>query len=102
MAQLGFRKFEDMVGRATGFVPKKRSTIIKAQGLDFSKILYAPEIKDPKAIHLSRTQPNRLEDHLDWQIIEKCKPAIEKGQKVQFEMKIRNVNRTVGTILSHD
>jgi glutamate synthase (NADPH/NADH) large chain len=61
-----------------------------------------PEIKNPKAIRMTRSQPDRLADHMDWQIIEKCRPAIEKGQKVQFEMKIRNINRTVGTILSHE
>jgi glutamate synthase domain-containing protein 2/glutamate synthase domain-containing protein 1/glutamate synthase domain-containing protein 3 len=102
MAQLGFRKFEDMIGRTDRLCAKKAVEHYKAQGLDFSKIFYMPEIKNPKAIRLTRSQPNRLEDHLDWQIIEKCKPAIEKGQKVQFEMKIRNINRTVGTILSHE
>jgi glutamate synthase domain-containing protein 2/glutamate synthase domain-containing protein 1/glutamate synthase domain-containing protein 3 len=100
MAQLGFRQFEDMIGRADRLCAKKAVEHYKAKGLDFSKILYAPQIKDPKTIRLTRSQPNRLEDHLDWQIIEKCKPAIEKGQKVQLEMPIRNVNRTVGTILS--
>ncbi len=101
MAQLGFRKFEDMVGRAERLCVKKAVEHYKAKGLDFSKILSMPEVKDSKTIRLSRTQPNRLADHLDWQIIEKCKSAIEEGRKVVLEMPIRNVNRTVGTILSH-
>ncbi|HML75081.1 MAG TPA: glutamate synthase large subunit [Anaerohalosphaeraceae bacterium] len=101
MAQLGFRKVEDMVGRADRLCSKKAVEHYKAKGLDFSKIFHVPEHKDSKAIRLSRPQPYRLEDHLDWQIIEKCKSAIEKGQKVSIDMPIRNVNRTVGAILSN-
>jgi glutamate synthase domain-containing protein 3 len=101
MAQLGFRKLEEMVGRADRLCMKKAVDHYKAQGLDFSKILHMSEIKDPDAIRLTRSQPYRLEDHLDWQIIEKCKPALENRQKVSLEMSIRNVNRTVGTILSN-
>ena len=101
MAQLGFRKFEDMVGRTDRLSKKKAIGHYKAQGLDFSKIFYMPPMKDPQSIRLTCTQPYRLDDHLDWQIIEKCKPALEKQQKVAFEMPIRNVNRTVGTVLSN-
>ncbi|MBM4103752.1 MAG: glutamate synthase large subunit [Planctomycetes bacterium] len=100
MAQLGFRKFEDMIGRADRVCMKKAVEHYKTKGLDFSKILYVSEAKDPKTIRLSRTQPDRLADHLDWEIIKKCKPAIEEGRKVELGMPIRNVNRTVGTILS--
>ena len=101
MAQLGFRKFEEMVGRADRLCKKKAIDHYKAQGLDFSKIFYMPEITDPQSIRLTRQQPYRLDDHLDWKLIEKCKPALENRQKVAFEMPIRNVNRTVGTILSN-
>jgi len=101
MAQLGFRKFEDMVGRADKLCTKKAIEHYKAKGLDFSKILYMPEIKNLDAIRLTRSQVNQLGDHLDWKLIEQCKSAIETRQKVAFEMPIRNINRTVGTILSN-
>lgn len=101
MAQLGVRKFEDLVGRADMLCTKKAVEHYKAKGLDFSRILYMPQVKDFSQIRLTQSQVSPLEDHLDWQLIEKCKPALEKQKKVTFEMPIRNVNRTVGTILSN-
>jgi glutamate synthase domain-containing protein 2/glutamate synthase domain-containing protein 3 len=101
MAQLGFRKIEDMIGRADCLCMKKAVEHYKAKGLDFSKIFYTLPVEDRKTVRLSRTQPDRLADHLDWKIIEQCKPAIEEGRKVSLEMPIRNINRTVGTILSN-
>ncbi len=101
MAQLGFRKFEDMVGRADMLCTKKAIEHYKAKGLDFSAIFYKPDTSDGRAIRKINSQPDKLADHLDWQILEKIKSAIDSSQKAKLEMPIRNINRTVGAIISN-
>ncbi|MCH8119452.1 MAG: glutamate synthase large subunit [Planctomycetes bacterium] len=101
MAQLGFRKFEDMVGRADRLCVRKAINHYKAKGLDFSAIFHRPDISDESKIRLSNRQPSKIDDHIDWQILEKAKSAIEKKEKIVIEMPIRNTNRTVGAILSN-
>ena len=101
MAELGFAKFEDMVGRTGNLKMQEAIDHYKAKGLDFSAILYQPDISDPDAIRLSRAQPNKTDDNLDWQILEKVAPAIDNKEKVSIEMPVRNINRTVGAILSN-
>ncbi len=101
MSQLGFRKFEDMVGRVDRL---KTSTAInhwKAKGLDFSAIFHQPDGLDGKATRAVNPQANKLNDHLDWQLIEKAKPAIEQAKHTVIEVPIRNTDRTVGAILSN-
>ncbi|MGB8227253.1 MAG: glutamate synthase large subunit, partial [Sedimentisphaerales bacterium] len=68
MAQLGFRKFEDMVGRVDTLCTKKAIEHYKAKGLDFSAIFYKPDTSDGRAIRKINPQPDKLVDHLDWQI----------------------------------
>jgi len=101
MAQLGFRKFEDMVGRVDMLCTKKAISHYKAKGLDFSAIFYQPDISDGRATRKIHPQQDKLADHLDWQILEKIKTAIDGKQKTTVEMPIRNVNRTVGAIISN-
>jgi len=101
MAQSGFKKFEDMVGRVDMLCTRKAIEHYKAKGLDFSAIFYKPDTSDGRAIRKINPQPDKLADHLDWQILEKIKSAIDSGQKAKLEMPIRNVNRTVGTIISN-
>jgi glutamate synthase domain-containing protein 2/glutamate synthase domain-containing protein 1/glutamate synthase domain-containing protein 3 len=101
MAELGFRKFEDMVGRVDRLQNRKAIDHWKAKGLDFSGIFYQPGISEGRAIRCSTMQPVKIEDNLDWQILEKAKEAIRKKEKTIIEMPIRNTNRTVGTILSN-
>ncbi|MCE5341645.1 MAG: glutamate synthase large subunit [Planctomycetaceae bacterium] len=101
MAELGFRKFEDMVGKVEHLCTQKAIEHYKAKGLDFSALFVQPDISDGRAIHKVTVQQNKLADHLDWQIIEKLKSAIDGKQKASIDMTIRNVNRTVGTILSN-
>ncbi|MFH1370980.1 MAG: glutamate synthase large subunit [Planctomycetota bacterium] len=101
MAQLGFTKFEDMVGRVDRLGTNRAIGHWKAKGLDFSAIFQKPDTSDGRAIRATGKQPDKLADHLDWQIIEKAKPAIEKKKVTVIEMSIRNVNRTVGAILSN-
>ncbi len=101
MAELGFRKFEDMVGRVDRLRTQQAIDHWKAKGLDFSAILYQPDASGDKAIRQTCTQASKIDDHLDWQILEKAKPAIENKKKTTIEMPIRNINRTVGAILSN-
>jgi glutamate synthase (ferredoxin) len=102
MAQLGFRKFEDMIGRADLIDTKKAVDHWKAQGLDFSSILYRPEVGPEVAVRQVRTQDHGLERALDQQLLPLAAPALERGEPVVIEMPIRNVNRTVGTILGSE
>ena len=99
MAQLGFEKFEDMVGRADKLQMAKAVDHWKAKGLDLSSILYQPQCSNERK--LTSKQPDKLGDHLDWQILERVQNAIEKAEPVVVEMPIRNTNRTVGAILSN-
>jgi glutamate synthase (NADPH/NADH) large chain len=101
MAQLGFRKFEDMIGRVDLLRTNKAIDHWKAKGLDFSAIFHKPDNSDGCAIRATSRQPDKLADHLDWQILKKAKDAIENGTPMVLEMPVRNVNRTVGAILSH-
>jgi glutamate synthase domain-containing protein 3 len=101
MAKLGFRKLVDMVGRVDRLGVSKAIEHWKAKGLDFSAIFKAPNFDDGRAIRLTTRQSIKIDDHIDWQILEKAKPAIEKKEKTVIEMPIRNINRTVGAILSN-
>ena len=101
MAALGFRKFEDMVGRVDRLSTRKAIDCWKAKGLDFSAIFHQPNTLEGKAIRQTNGQPRKIEDNLDWQILEKAGSAIEKKERIVIEMPIRNVNRTVGAILSN-
>jgi len=101
MAQLGFKKFEDMIGRAEHLGIRKAIEHWKAKGLDYSAIFHQQAAGDGKALRLSSKQPNKLEDHIDWQILKKVESAIENKEKTKIELPIRNTNRTVGTILSN-
>jgi glutamate synthase domain-containing protein 2/glutamate synthase domain-containing protein 1/glutamate synthase domain-containing protein 3 len=101
MSRLGFKKFEDMIGRVDRLGTNKAIEHWKTKGLDFSAIFHKPDTSDGRATRQIVSQPDKLADHLDWQIIEKAKPAIEKKKSTVIEMNIRNLNRTVGAILSN-
>ena len=100
MAQLGLRKFEELIGRSDLLDTKKGITHWKAKGLDFSRVFYRPVVPaDVPRTHVS-TQEHGLERALDVKLIEKCLPAFERGEKVQFMQEVSNVRRTVGAMLS--
>jgi glutamate synthase domain-containing protein 2/glutamate synthase domain-containing protein 1/glutamate synthase domain-containing protein 3 len=102
MAELGFRKFEDMVGRVDRLRMRKAIDHYKAKGLDFSGVFYQPDISDGRAIRRCNNQPGKLNDHLDWKILEKARAAIEERKRTVIEFAVHNTNRTVGTILSNN
>jgi glutamate synthase (ferredoxin) len=103
MAQLGFRTIEEMVGQVGCLEPRHAINHWKAKGLDFSNILYSPEIESEVGRFCSIQQDHGLDKSLDLTtLLEICQPAITRGEKVVAALPIRNVNRVVGTITSHE
>ena len=102
MAMMGFRKFEEMVGRSDLLDMRRAIDHWKAQGLDLSSVFYRPEVPEDWATHCVTTQDHGLAKALDNQIIKLAKPALERGEKVEFELPVRNINRTVGTMLGSE
>jgi glutamate synthase domain-containing protein 2/glutamate synthase domain-containing protein 1/glutamate synthase domain-containing protein 3 len=100
MAELGFRKVDDMVGRVDKLETREAIEHWKARGLDLTEILHRPEAADNVAIHCVTTQDHGLDGALDNQLIATCQPAITSKTPVEAEFKIRNVNRTACTMLS--
>jgi glutamate synthase (NADPH) large chain len=100
MAQLGIKKFDDLVGRADLLDTKKGISHWKAQGLDFSRVFHLPSAPAEVPRRQVEEQDHGLSRALDVKLIEKCLPAFERGEKVQFMQEVRNVNRTVGAMLS--
>ena len=99
MAKLGFRKLEDMVGRTDMLIPWKAINHWKASGLDITPMLYRPDMGPEFGRFRSQDQDHGLEKSLDvTKLLEICRPAIERGEKVHAELPIINVNRVVGTI----
>ncbi len=100
MAQLGIRKFNDLIGRSDLLDQNKAITHWKARGLDFSRIFYQPPTDEPRYRVL--TQDHGLERALDNKLIAMAMPALEKGERVSFISPVKNLNRTVGTMLSSE
>ncbi len=130
MAELGFRKFEDLIGRSDRLRMQKAISHWKAKGLDYSAIFHQPDTSDGRAIRCIVSQADRLADHLDWQILEKAGNAIDgchvyacvdmsssqgphahasvgmapegsTPDHARIEIPIHNVNRAVGAIVSN-
>jgi glutamate synthase (NADPH/NADH) large chain len=100
MAQLGIRRFDDLIG-ATHLLDTRRGIEHwKAKGLNFSRIFYQPPMPIEVARHHCESQDHGLDRALDHKLIAMAAPALERGERVSFISPIRNVNRTVGTMLS--
>ncbi len=100
MAHLGIRKFNDLIGRSDLLDMRKGIEHWKAKGLDFSKIFYQPPAPVEVARYNCELQDHGLERALDHRLIELAQAALDRSEKVTIDMPIRNINRTVGTILS--
>ena len=100
MASLGFRTFDEMIGRSELIDMRKGIAHWKARGLDFSRVLAQPQVSAEVPRYQVEAQDHGLHKALDVKLIERCRPAIEKGEKVQFMDEARNVNRSVGAMLS--
>ena len=101
MAQLGFRTMDEMIGRADRLETKPAVDHWKAKGIDLSKILYQPECRRAHRAAPSQLQDHGLERALDNELIARA-AALESQEPVEIDMPIRNVNRTVGTMLGYE
>ena len=103
MAQLGFRQMNKMIGRVDRLEVKKAVDHWKAKGLDFTNILYQPEVPTDVGRFCQIAQDHGLDKALDNTVLLKvCAPAIERKEKVVAALPIRNVNRVVGTIVGSE
>ena len=100
MAQLGIRSYDELIGRADLLDKSKAISHWKAMGLDFSNIFYQPPVQEGQSIYHTESQEHGLDKALDHKLIAQAKAALEKGERVSFISPVRNVNRTVGTMLS--
>jgi glutamate synthase (ferredoxin) len=103
MAQLGFRTLNEMVGRTDVLEPKQAIDHWKAKGLDFSNILYQPQVDDSVGRYCQIPQDHGLEQSLDMtKLLDLCQGAIASGDRVTATLPITNINRAVGTILGNE
>jgi glutamate synthase (NADPH/NADH) large chain len=102
MAELGFRTMDEMIGHVEVLDTRRAITHWKASGLDISPILAVPQNPYDQTMVQSVGQNHGLDEALDQQLIELAQPAIQDGRHVSIDLPVRNVNRTVGTLLGHE
>ncbi len=103
MARLGFRTINEMVGRVDRLDTRTAISHWKAQGLDFSSILHKPKVPEHIKTYCAEPQDHGLEKSVDMTLLlDLCRPALEHAEPVKLDLPIRNVHRTVGTILSSE
>ena len=99
MAELGFRTVVEMVGRVDRLEVRKAVSHWKAKGLDFSEILYKPDVHPSVATHHTEEQDHEIAGVLDHKLIALCREALERKIPVKLDLPIRNSDRTTGTML---
>jgi len=100
MSELGFRTIDEMIGRSDALDKQDAITHWKAKGLDFSRIFHKPDVgPDVPTRHVEK-QVHPIDNVLDRTLIEQARPALERGEPVMLEATVRNVDRTVGAMLS--
>jgi glutamate synthase domain-containing protein 2/glutamate synthase domain-containing protein 1/glutamate synthase domain-containing protein 3 len=100
MAELGFRTVAEMVGRVERLEPDRAIDHWKTRGIDLSRILHVPAVAPGTPLHCTEAQDHGLDQALDHLLIERAAPALEHKKKVKINVAIKNVHRTVGTMLS--
>jgi len=100
MAGLGFRTFDEMIGRSDTLDKDRAIDHWKANGLDFSRIFHKPEMGPDVAVHQCEAQDHHLGEVLDRRLIEACAPALDERRAVKLDLEIRNTDRATGTMLS--
>ena len=100
MAQLGFRTFDEMIGRADRLDMRRAIHHWKARGLDFSRLLTMPPAPPGVATYHCEEQNHGLDGVLDHRLIARAQPALETRQPVRIDLSVRNTDRTVGAMLS--
>jgi glutamate synthase (ferredoxin) len=103
MTQLGFRTLEEMVGHSERLEMRRAIDHWKAHNLDFSRILFQPQVPKTTLRTCQIGQEHNIDVSLDaTTLIPLCKPALDRGERVEAELPIRNVNRVVGTTLGSE
>ncbi|MFZ1082649.1 MAG: glutamate synthase large subunit [Candidatus Kryptoniota bacterium] len=100
MSALGFRTFNEMIGQTDKIIPVRLNDHWKARGLDLAKPLFKATPLHETNLYRTRGQNHGLENQLDHEFIRLSEPALEHGTPVQIKSRIRNINRTVGAMLS--
>jgi glutamate synthase domain-containing protein 2/glutamate synthase domain-containing protein 1/glutamate synthase domain-containing protein 3 len=100
MASLGVRTVDDLIGRSDLLVADRAVEHWKARGVDLAHVLHRPQLPEGTPLRRMGPPPAVLEDALDWELIRRSEPALEHGERVEIETKVRNVNRCVGGLLS--
>lgn len=102
MSLMGFRKFTDMIGRTDKIKQITTYNHWKARGIDLTKIFFKPNPIYKTDLYRTKEQDHELEDQLDHEFIKKAKSALDKKEPIVIEKSIWNVNRAIGTLLSHE
>jgi glutamate synthase (NADPH/NADH) large chain len=102
LAELGFRSIEEAVGHAEALDVTPAVAHWKAKGLDLGPVLHVPHLADGTPMHCVRPQDHGLDKALDNDLIALAADALDRGEPVRAQLPIRNVNRTVGTMLGHE
>ncbi|MEZ6070655.1 MAG: glutamate synthase-related protein [Pirellulales bacterium] len=103
MAELGFRTINEMVGRVDRLDTRSAIDHWKARGLDFSTILHKPDVPQEFGTYCQQQQDHGIDRSLDiTKLLDLCQPALEHKKPVVVDLPIRNINRTVATILSSE
>ncbi|MGC5628045.1 glutamate synthase large subunit [Georgenia sp. Z1344] len=102
LAELGLRSLEEAVGRVELLDPDRAVSHWKASGLDLAPLLERVEPAAGSALHHTQAQDHGLDAALDNELIRLAEPALERGEPVRAELAVRNVHRTVGTMLGHE
>jgi len=102
LAQLGYKSLDELIGHSELLDTKKAISHWKASGLDLSPILHRVKIDESISMIKTVEQDHGLDKTLDNKLIEICKPALEKRELVRAQLEVRNVNRTVGTMLGSE
>ena len=100
MAGLGFRTINEMIGRRDLLDMRRAVDHWKAHGIDLSSLIVPIRAPEGVAVYNSETQDHRLHRALDNWLIEKARDAIDNGRPVRIDTRVRNINRTVGAMLS--
>jgi glutamate synthase (NADPH/NADH) large chain len=100
MAELGYRRFDEMIGQIQMLDRQRVVEHWKAKGLDFSKLFHKPEVAAGVKLFRSEAQDHKLDKILDRKLIAEAKPALERGTAVRLESRIGNTDRTAGAMLS--
>ena len=102
MSQLGFRTVNEMVGHAEVMKVRKDVPFWKLKDLDLSAILYQENVPERIGVYKQMQQDYEMDEILDWKLLEKAKPVFENSHTIKAEFDIKNINRTVGALLSYE